>query len=360
MNCKTCRSHLSDLLERTLPEPASRKVRDHLSRCTTCDKELRGLRATVRALRFTPTEVPPPGLEKRILENLATAAPEREGDRGRRGLSGRLTAAAAALLALLLGLLAGYRGLSTDRTTWKQEMAALERRLKTSSAAEQRAERGLRLVVEAKHAELSNTLAATAATVARQNTEIAALSSELLAAQKKIVRLDKIDPRERFDERNARDPRDGRDGMVALSDASEPEPSLRPDEAVPAAASVRFQRRGDRYVVDVAGPLEQVVPRLLAVATDNEDKERATLALGALENLLGPDRPAGEETGESVDAETPWPGEFLQPLHHSLGGFARRVGLLESREDLQAAASLSSYDERVRRVKQTWNGRRRG
>ena len=81
MNCTTCRSQLSEFLERNLSPQADEALRQHLEGCTSCKRELRELKNTLEHLRETPIEEAPAELVKSVL---ALANPQAAvGERGR-------------------------------------------------------------------------------------------------------------------------------------------------------------------------------------------------------------------------------------------------------------------------------------
>lgn len=376
MNCKGCRSSFSDLLERSLPEGLRTEVREHLTRCPSCEKELRELRSSLKLLRATPPEEPPPDLADKIVARLSSrpqkskrnGAARPKAVRPRRFTAARWAVAAALPLIALGGYSLGQRGVSrlegliaSNRTeageklaklelSWEEQRTRLEGELRDARAAvvalrDSAGEAGeaIRLAneqAEERQAELSDKLALRDGELAELRAQFAEFRGKAERLQSELNRLASRagSPSSRLVP-----------AFALLADGSErrDRPRLTHQE------SVSFRKRGDRYEVVVSGPHEEVLPELLEWARDSSEPHLASLALGAAENLLEPLTELEEDLEVSGE---PAPRGFLNRLNAGLGGIAREVGFEPSDDGalLSETPGESNHQRRLRRLEREW------
>ena len=112
MNCKTCQTHLPDLLLDAGYEAAHPEISAHLAACESCAKELAELRATMLAMDVWTAPEPTPYFDSKLrarVREAAAAQPEGLFERlyafltFSTGLQWRSAMAGALMLVLLLG-----------------------------------------------------------------------------------------------------------------------------------------------------------------------------------------------------------------------------------------------------------------
>lgn len=391
MNCSTCRSHLSDFMEKSLPEGVREMTRAHLEACMSCQRELRELRAAVRLLRDTPPEDPPPDLESGILARLesATGSPGAKDEhavrtrpeirrsqkirtlrRGRtRSLAGSL-AAAAVIVAALVGYTVGRNSslddlverfesdLASSRSLARSLEDELDRLEKTAERRKEEQQARIdRLLTELGTSQKKSEGQFREERSLRQRTETRLEQLEALVdGQQREFALLRGESEEMRDElERLRAVVAEREVPVSPSPRGELEPAPEASGALARAtrrASVTVRRVGDQYELQIAGPRDNVIPRLIELAKSEDDLRLRRLALGTLENLL-PLSDAPPEEGRREEGQA---AGFFANLERNFAGLTGSEGLILAEEDAPAEPDHPEtlFRKRLARAERCW------
>jgi hypothetical protein len=381
MDCRTCRDHLSDLIDHLLPPQAEAAMRAHLAGCAPCRGELEAIEKTLAKLRASPREEPPAGLAAAILDRAGslpaiTAAEEAlRADLIRARRRTRLAAAAAVLLAALAGALAAtlsgsagrVRDLETrladlegahamDNETVRKEREVLLAQLEGSRKAIEKAV-GDGRAAAAEAAALREQAASFKTREAERDLLIAGLRKSVEQAagrdreaaelRERTARAEKSAAEARREVAALRKELESTAAALAAARGAPGGEGRKPEDFAQETPRPRisFGPRGGLLEIRVAGPRDEVVPELFRIAWNEGDPDRAALALGALENLLGGGE-AGPATAEGGESGGSWWGRQLSVL-------TDRAGITEPRrENPEGVADRAA---RLRELEARWN-----
>lgn len=406
MNCTSCRSHLSEYLENAVTPLLERDMRAHFEECRRCTRDLRELEVALARLRAAASVPAPPDLATQVTRRLLAvspggirpetgerlvASPSREGNRTWRWASAAAAGLLIAAVGFLAGRISGHPGaetlaeledarrevrsleielrdtrteLSGENTTLGRELASLKSGLelwKATTLAEHRsaleAERDAQRALEGRLQEAARRIEAQAGALASLETRLAraieqnegaieerdALAAKLRAARAELARAERTDV-ERMDivpQRRA-EPSRGRPGAPSTGREA-------PNEAHPPhdPQPITFVRDGEVLRMQLRGPVDELVPHLLALAEDERQPEIADLALVTLESHFEPlDR---GEADEAVGSPSEQEG---------FGGWLRRgvaaVRLATFAESEEPDVQVPDRRARIDRVRRIW------
>jgi hypothetical protein len=386
MNCSECRPLLSELLDGELAPALEGQARKHCDECAACGSELRQLTLATRAFKTAPRDDPPPRLAGRILEALPAAL---EGRAARPLESPRKWrfvpwgSAAAALLLAALALLWEEQA----RRDYASKAAELGEEFRRDLALEvKRATEGkasLEAVVASTRKALEEVRESSRAASLEREKEKASWRAELEGLDARLnLQTDQVRELERSLDLARRETARVRNELAAAiqapREAGSPETTpqepgkkeIKPatmESAGPGAgplasleasarrveepqgaarASVRFRRRGELLQLQMTGPRKDLVPELLRIAGEGTDEMQASLALSALEGLLGGTQPSRSPEPESDNTPAGlW--------NRGVGFLAGEMGLGGSSEDSSSTAGTDRAN-RLRRLEERW------
>jgi hypothetical protein len=378
MNCNECREYFAERWEEGDASDPGSDTSEHIRICADCREAYAEFEGAQTMLRGVEPVVPPAGLKNRVLATLAAEASvtaQVAARKSRRRAIAGLLAAAAALL--MIGWFIGY-GLGQQRAglevadglrTSQEQLAGLRATVAARALEHREQMNALRAKLEHSTQDSDNRVESLlaqhqgdiAATVQAEEQAAADASraeecaGHLQDVQARVVLLEAEIDRLRSEGRKISErgrqttPRQigstsGSAALVGRHRATN-EYDPRREET----AKVVFFQRGGRYEAVVRGKRRDVVPKLLALARDRDDREISALALGTLENLLGSELAEAERV--AVEAR-----KRAEPERQSgfLGLWRDSFGMGKNSERAKDTTRPSQYERRLRDVKIAW------